>query len=58
MQLCNHLPGQLVVTEHFALVLNSELRWLENEGMNDGFEQISGTIPSPFQVFRKKRHLD
>jgi hypothetical protein len=58
MQLCNHLPGQVVVTENFALGLNSELRWLKHECRNDRFGQISGTIPFPFQVFRKMKHLD
>jgi len=57
MQLCNHLPGQELVTEHSALGLNSELLGIEIESMNDGFSQISGTLPCPFQVLRKLRHL-
>jgi hypothetical protein len=47
MQQCNHLPDQVFFTENSALDLYSELCWLETESINDGFSQISGTLPCP-----------
>jgi len=53
MQQCNHLSGQVFVTELSALFLYSELSWLETESRNDGFSQISGTLPCPFKFSEK-----
>jgi hypothetical protein len=46
MQQCNHLPGQVFFTEHSTLDLYSELCCLETKSRNDGFSQISGTLPA------------
>jgi hypothetical protein len=58
MQPCNHLPGQVFVTQLSALDLFSETCLLETESRNDGFSQISGALPCPFKVLRKVKHLE